>query len=796
MDTFDTSEEVMSEIDIEETEVDFSENFEHGVNDQERENNNEQEAGIDGEKGEKSIEDEKLEEKEETLSQFISANRGGSEEFKLEYEGTFVLSTLNEEQKSAQADLLTSLTANPEQSMMLPDHVEGKTTYFTAARMDNEGNLKYEIRSFTNKEEEKEEKPIDKIDEVKVEEATLNLELSIDIDKQEEVDKETLIDQSLLAEIEVNNEQEIENVEEIVQSEEGTLVVSESSQIDVEPMIVQEEGIINNVVSHEQFSNIDTILNGEQVVVENVTEEKAEEKTLENVEKVLTLEDRIRELLRDENEPIDVVSEQIQTSETENAQQEPIIIEQVIVNTEDVINQTEIHEIRQISQAESIQEQTTEQVEQIFATDRIEAHKTEEVAIVNEQESKVSSTVEQISVKEFINNAEAKSAEQTTVEQTHPEKTNNVVSENNKDEENIITRVGEETLNVGTIPINVTDIKSQTIKIETIVGNTERNNTTKEIKAEEEVVEKVQSSDVVVETVASRVQYISKTETILSEVIVNNTETQVLEKAETVLGVAHSDKIETQNVLNINIENNREEKTDQNKESPVVIKSEEKIVIETKGREINLKTEKTDNAKSENIITERRIQDRKEKAEKVILNNDKDIKITNTRESKVVTKEATPEKVQVLNTKPEKEAEDNVLPFKTRESRSNSKDVEIKAIKLVVEKTNREAIVLKFNNNTANNTARNETPRSLEKLREEKRTTEESLKAKPLNSHKILLQILGISQDTTESRNAEPTNSRSVPNINQEEQETKSTKSIPSIYQPRNLNEITLKIAV
>ena len=173
MDTFDTSEEVMSEIDIEATEVDFGENFEHGVNDKERENNNEQEAGIDGEKGEKNIEDEKLEEKEETLSQFISANRrGGGEEFKLEYEGTFVLSTLNEEQKTAQADLLTTLTANPEQSIMLPDYVEGKTTYFTASRMDSEGNLKYEIRSFTEKEEEREEKPIDKIDEIKVEEAT------------------------------------------------------------------------------------------------------------------------------------------------------------------------------------------------------------------------------------------------------------------------------------------------------------------------------------------------------------------------------------------------------------------------------------------------------------------------------------------------------------------------------------------------------------------------------------------------------------------------------------------------
>ncbi len=103
---------------------------------------------------------------------------------------------------------------------------------------------------------------------------------------------------------------------------------------------------------------------------------------------------------------------------------------------------------------------------------------------------------------------------------------------------------------------------------------------------------------------------------------------------------------------------------------------------------------------------------------------------------------------------------------------------------------------MKFNNNIANNTIRNESPRSLEKPREEKRTTiEESLKARPLSGHEILLQILGISQNAMESRNAEPTNSRSVPNVNQEEQETKSTKSIPSMYQQRNLNGITLKIA-
>ena len=45
------------------------------------------------------------------------------------------------------------------------------------------------------------------------------------------------------------------------------------------------------------------------------------------------------------------------------------------------------------------------------------------------------------------------------------------------------------------------------------------------------------------------------------------------------------------------------------------------------------------------------------------------------------------------------------------------------------QKNNREAIVLSFNRNTVNNTLRNEAPISLEKQREEKRTTEERLKS-------------------------------------------------------------------
>ena len=826
-----------SEVDGEEkTELDSGHDFEYGANDQERENNNEQEGGIDGEKGDKNIEEERLEEKEETLSQFISANRCcGSEEFKLEYEGTFVLSTLNEEQKSAQADLLTSLSANPEQAMMLPDHVEGKTTFFTAAKMDNEGNLKYEIRSFTPREEEKEEKPIDKVEGAKLEEATLNLELNIDIDKQEDVDKETLIGQSLLTEVEAVSEVDAEQAQEITQIEEQSFSISEVQHADVEQVISMEE-TQSGFTSVGKYVNIDNTHYDEQVVIEakedtekviteriidllkdepqadfieeantviGITETEQSLKDTQEynteggtinseplvvavedkTEKVITLEDRIRELFRDEVEPTEIVFEQVQTFEVQNVQQKEIVAD---VEVEVVGNQVEIHETVQASHIENIQQQRTE-VEQTFSTEQIEVdvveEKPEEVVIVNQQENKASRTIEQVITQEVNGDIEVGKPEHATMEQARIEETN-IVVENNEDKNITLqeVEVSESLINemVGVSKETSVNSNQEAQKVININETTERNTIIEEIKVEEEVVEKVQSSDVMVEAVVNMPQEISKVETILSEVVNevpvaeskevqevvdNNIQAQGIAKAETVSYITDSDKIETQNVLSINIENTKEEKADQNKESPVVIKSEEKIIVETKGIEINLKTEKTDNVKfekitPERIITERRIQDRKEKPEKVILNNGKDIKITN-----------------------------------TRESRAKLKDVEIKATKPVAEKTNREAIVLKFNRNTANNTARNEAPRSLEKPREEKRTTEESLKAKPLNGHEILLQILGISQDTMESRNAEPTNSRSVPNINQEEQETKSTKSIPSMYQPRNLNGITLKIA-
>jgi len=842
MDTFDTSEEVMSEIDIETTEVDFGENFEFGVNDQERENNNEQEDNIDGEKGEKNTEDEKLEEKGDLLMQSITDKRGAtSENSKVEIDRTLsadqmreniLNSGMNLEQQKEELERLDNILANPEEVYMFPDYIiketeEIKITSIAAMAVDGEGNVRSLIVFVEEIKEKREEKPIDKVDETKVEEATLNLELNIDIDKQEEVGKETLLEQSLLAETEVVNEEEVEQAEEIIQAEEENFATSEVENTDVEQVISVEE-TQSELISSEEHANVgnthyveqltvDAKEYAEQVITERIIDLLKEEPQAEFVEeantvvsvaeteqtfrdtqerteplvvtvedkteKVQTLEDRIIELLRDEDEPIEeIASEQVQTSEVENIQQEQVAIdidsiieistttetmaeaeitlpstftttersavsndqvEQVVINTADVEIQTEENETIQASHTESIEEQTIEQVITKEVNTDIEVEKYEDA------------NVEQARIEETIVVIQNKEDKNTTLEEVE---------------------VGKAILNE-TIDVSKETSMNLNQEVEQVVVNvdetTERNSIVEEIKAEEKVVEKVQSSDVVdvaVEAVVNTPQEINKAETILSEVpvaegkevksesnvaqevVANNIQAQDIAKAETVSYVAGNNKTETQNVRSINIA----EKADQHIESPVVVKGEEKVAAETKEKAINPDVRKVDNIKPE----------------KVILTTDKDIKIANTRESKVVAKEAAPEKVQVLNTKPNKEVKDNVLPFKTRE-----------------------AIVLRFNINTVNNTIRSEAPRSLEKPGEEKRTTEEDLKAKPLSSHEILLQILGISQNAMESRNAEPTNSRSVPNVNQEEQETKSTKSIPSMYQQRNLNGVTLKIA-
>ena len=197
--------------------------------------------------------------------------------------------------------------------------------------------------------EEIKDKPIDKVDGTKVEEATLNLELSIDIDKQEEVDKETLLEQSLLTEIEAVNEEEVEQAQEITQIEEQNLSTPEIHYADVEQVILIEENQ-SSVGGHVNIDNthygeqllVDAKEDAEKVITERIIDLLKEEPQAEFVEeantvinvaeteqtfedtqerteplvvtvedkteKVQTLEDRIRELLRDEGEPIEVAS--------------------------------------------------------------------------------------------------------------------------------------------------------------------------------------------------------------------------------------------------------------------------------------------------------------------------------------------------------------------------------------------------------------------------------------------------------------------------------------------------------
>jgi len=449
-------------------------------------------------------------------------------------------------------DMLDHFRNNPNEPYKLMDNVEktenGEKIYKTACTVDNEGNVTFKPIMYEEKKEkegEKEEKPIDKPEEKKAEEETLNLELNIDIDKQEEISKETLLDQSLLAEIEVIiNEQEIEKIEEIVQNEEDNLVISEINFVDKEPITIkEEEDIQSSVISYEEFANRDSARNGEQLVEKNVTEEKinvdkentinvnkekeiiniyisknVEEKNIDNVQKIPTLEDRIKELLRDENEQTEEVFGQIQMSQAENTQQEQILdinriteinpttenvaeteiispstytevnelavnetpnpitersvisneqIEQVIINSEDVENQIEIHETIQTVYTENIQEQNTEQVEQIFATNKVEAHKAEEkpeeIVLTNDKDIKVVNTREQ------INNTKEN---QVVAKEATPEK---IQTPNIRTEKEVKDNI---------IPFKTTEIKADLKNIE--VKNTkpvvtEKINTSKEI---------------------------------------------------------------------------------------------------------------------------------------------------------------------------------------------------------------------------------------------------------------------------------------------------------------------------
>lgn len=331
----DSSESIISEIESTEgTELDSGSEFEYIAQDQEREHDIEQEDQIN--------EKEEPEEKEETLSEFIANNTGGNEEnLKLEYEGTVVLAGLTEEQKQAQAEMLTSLTANPDQSQMLPDYREGKTTYFTAVKMDREGNLKYEIRSLTEKEEEK---PIGKIEGDKTVEEALNLEINLDIGKQETRDGEVVVDASLSVEAERSTEETVEQGQATIQ-EEVNLGVSEVSNLTTEatPTITAEReyaepNVVPSIISSEKPSIHDSI----QAIEQSPTQ------TTDKVDEQMTITEKILDLLKDEpvieNKTPDILEkpkeikedkEKIEMAEIQ-IPAEPEIIEQIQVVQEQI----------------------------------------------------------------------------------------------------------------------------------------------------------------------------------------------------------------------------------------------------------------------------------------------------------------------------------------------------------------------------------------------------------------------------------------------------------------------------
>ena len=697
MDTFDTSEEVMSEIDIQEIEVDFGQNFEYGTNNQEHENNNEQETGIDGEKGEIKENpeyqhpEERNEDKIDPMLQHVIDCRGGEEkdwkftdEYAMRFDGKdlYLLDGINltelvrayEARESttievqAHYGMIESLKNNPTELFKPLDQEketeEGKITTTAVIKMDNERNIICKTWTREEKKEREviEEKPINKT-EPKAEETTLNLELSIDIDKQEEVDKETILGQSLLTEtleMQIENKQGIEQAIEVVENESNSNILeSKINLTNVEKTIEKEETNIQSdiAIPQEKSINTENIHNSEQLIIE--TKINSTEQVVVPEEEIVNVLDNVQKIEQNQEEKINPVVNKGEQKETNSIaeSQEKIVDEKTVLNIEQPTVKTE------------------ERIERVMTLeDRI---------------------------RELLRN----------------------------DDEPIFTEI--------------TEIETETLSVPS--EQTESVIVTEEIKDFENISEKVEIPAVVTKTTIRETLQENRTKEAIKE---------IREAPET-----------------INVVSN-------------------KHTTENKAREKN---------------PERIIAEQKEAEETTV-------------------RAVESEKIQVSNLKTEKEVKDSVITLKTTESKVNLKNIEVKTTKPIVEKTNitkeinklpntdkektvakneqdkksknsREAIVLNINRNTINNTTRNETSISLKKPREEKQNTEESLKAKPFDGHKILLQILGISQNTTELRNAEPTNSRSIPSINQEEQETKSTKSIPDIYQQRSLNGITLKIA-
>ena len=672
----------------EETMEIFPDIFESNL-DQERKNNDEHEPEIDGEIGEKNIEQEKPEEKEDPLRQSMEEKRGfTAENSKVEIDTTLSTEQMREnilnsgmslEQQKEELERLENILANPEEVYMFPDYIikedaDIKITSIAAMKVDGEGNVRSLIVFVEEIKQKPEEKPENKIEEQQVEEVLANL--NIDLDKKEDVEKEATIGESLSSELVVSREQDAERSEaigqdlesDVVQPEISNVGVVQTSQVDLGSTTIQQVGA-------ENLGQVDSEHSAQGVAQVEVSGVQAMAETNQDVSGKTVVE----------------IGESV-------GEEAVGVVDEVQSRPEAVV-------------APSV-------VQQAGALDNIVSR--EGFASIDHSLVGEPLVVENIA------------AEQIDLGK-------DIVVDANKAEDGV---------NKIDVPKDV-DVRSVEIgKVNRVITLEER---VMELLRDEDELEKMETSGF--ESLKDESTAVVKEMDSRAEVVVAPSVVQALGQA--------GDQRSVQDTTG-------------------VVREATAIVNEAKSVSL-LETQVLD------IRTGKEVSE----ASKVA----------------VIAKGAESLQVPDIKIQNKKEIKDNVvIPFKIPENKLNTikeagqlpnineGKVTAKNQEEKTSKNNREAIVLSINGNTINNATRNETWVSLEKPREEKRTKEESLKAKPLDGHEILMQILGMSRNGTEFRATEPASTKSVPNISQEEPEEKSVSSMPSIYQ-RSSNGITLKIA-
>jgi hypothetical protein len=245
--------------------------------------------------------------------------------------------------------MLDHFRDHPNEPYKMMDTKDGEKIYKTAGMVDTEGKVTF--KSIMNeekkpKEEQTEEKPIDKIEEVKTKEEALNLEIDIDKEQQETTDeeKEIVVDTPLFVEAKTTTEETVEPVQIIAQEEvfsapevSNTIVEAEHIEIPVEV----EKGsispaIISNIVSVEKLATQEPVQAIEQPPVElEILTEKPEEKEMDK-----QITEKILDLLKDEPLAVSetpVVAEEIVKVEVTEIQIPPAeTIEQIHVVQEQI----------------------------------------------------------------------------------------------------------------------------------------------------------------------------------------------------------------------------------------------------------------------------------------------------------------------------------------------------------------------------------------------------------------------------------------------------------------------------